>query len=119
MFYCRYPCLQTARILLQSGAAVNAFDAKRNTPMHTIAASKTACDESILNLLCEGGAHLDYVNDSEQTPLDLAIIPDIKQLLKSRMKLNLKCLCARLIRRKNVPFREKVSTSLINFVEKH
>jgi Fem-1 family protein b len=119
MFDFRYPCFQTARILLQSGAAVNAFDAVRNTPLHIIASSKSSRDQSILNLLCNANAHMDYANDLRQTPIDLAIIPDIKQLLKSRMKLSLKCLCAHLIRKKNVPFRETISTSLANFVEKH
>jgi ankyrin repeat protein len=119
MFYCRYPCLQTAHILLQCNAAVNAFDAVRNTPLHVIASSKSACDKSILKLLCDAGAHLDCVNALGQTPIDLATIPDVKQLLKIRMKLSLKCLCARLIRKKNVPFREKIAISLVNFVEKH
>jgi len=111
--------LQTTRILLQCGADVNAFDAVRNTPLHVIASNKSTGEESILNLLCHAGAHLDYANASGQTPVDLATIPDIKQLLKSRMNLSLKCLCAQLIRKKNILFQEKIVTSLVTFVEKH
>ncbi|CAF3765502.1 unnamed protein product [Rotaria sordida] len=114
-----YPCLITTRILLQCGAAVNAYDTIRNTPLHIIASSKSAYNKCVLNLLCDAGAHLDCVNAFGQTPIDLATISDIKQLLKSRMKISLKCLCAQLIRKKNVPFHDKIAVSLINFVEKH
>ncbi|CAF4387078.1 unnamed protein product [Rotaria sp. Silwood2] len=116
---CKYPCFQTTRILLQCGASVNAFDIIKNTPLHVIASSKSSYDESILKLLCDAGAHLDFVNAFGETPIDLATRPDIKQLLKSRMKLSLKCLCAQLIRKKNVQFHDQIAVSLINFVEKH
>ncbi|CAF0885089.1 unnamed protein product [Rotaria sordida] len=116
---CKYPCLITTRILLQCGAAVNAYDTIRNTPLHIIASSKSAYNKCVLNLLCDAGAHLDCVNAFGETPIDLATISDIKQLLKSRMKISLKCLCAQLIRKKNVPFHDKIAVSLINFVEKH
>ncbi|CAF3431351.1 unnamed protein product [Rotaria sp. Silwood1] len=114
-----YPCLQTTRILLQSGASVNTFDAIRNTPLHIIASSRSANHDSILNLLCDAGAHLDFANTFGETPIDLATMPNIQQQLKSRMKLSLKCLCAQLIRKRNVSFRDKVAIALINFVEKH
>ncbi|CAF3416760.1 unnamed protein product [Rotaria sp. Silwood1] len=116
---CKYPCLQTTRILLQSGASVNTFDAIRNTPLHIIASSRSANHDSILNLLCDAGAHLDFANTFGETPIDLATIPNLHQQLKSRMKLSLKCLCAQLIRKRNVSFRDKVAIPLINFVEKH
>ena len=119
IFHFRYPCLQTARILLQCGAAVNGFDALRNTPLHVIVSSKVENNESILDLLRNGGAHLDYANALGQTPADLAINFSIKQLLKCQMNLCLKCLCARLIRKMNVPLRDKIPASLVSFVEKH
>jgi Fem-1 family protein b len=119
LFHFRYPCLQTARILLQCGADVNAFDARKNTPLHIFTSNVSNCDESTVKLLCEGGAHLDYVNARGETPLDLATSPIIKQILKSQMQIKLKCLCARLIRKNDVPFHGNVSTSLVNFVEKH
>jgi hypothetical protein len=98
---------------------VNAIDAVRNTPLHVFASNKSTCDESILTLLCDAGAHFDYVNVLRETPIDVASNSNIKQLLKSKMKLSLKCLCARLIQKKNVPFQEKIAVSLVNFVEKH
>jgi Fem-1 family protein b len=112
--------MQTARILLQCGADVNANDAMRNTPLHIFVSNNDSiCDESILKLLCDAGAHLDYVNALGETAFDLATNSIIKKQLKSQMYLSLKCLCARLIQKNNLPFHGKFSTSLVNFVEKH
>lgn len=118
-FYDRYPCLQTSRVLLQYGAAVDAVDTTRNTPLHVIVSNKEPCDESFLDLLCDAGAHLDYANTLAKTPADLATTANIRQLLKSRMNMSLKCLCARLIRKSNVFYGDRIGTSLITFVEKH
>jgi ankyrin repeat protein len=99
---------------------VNAIDAIRNTPLHVfVSNNESICDESIMKLLCDAGAHLDYVNSLGETPFDLAIDPIIKQLLTRRMYLSLKCLCARLIQKNNIPIYGKFSTSLVNFVKKH
>jgi ankyrin repeat protein len=99
---------------------VNAVDIIRNTPLHVfVSNNEYICDESLMKLLCDAGAHLDYINSLGETPFDLAINPIIKQLLTRQMHLSLKCLCARLIQKKNVPFRGKCSTSLVNFVKKH
>jgi hypothetical protein len=106
-------------MLLKCGAAVNAFDAVRNTPLHIVVSNKFACDESILNLLYDAGAHLDYSNALRKTPVELATTPNVNQWIKSRMNMSLKCLCARLIRKKNVPFQDEIAASLVNFLEKH
>lgn len=115
----RYPCLQTARLLLQCGADVNVCDAQQNTSLHIIASDKLSCDESLLNLLEYFGAHFDYANCLGHTPADLATNYCVYQWLKNRMNLCLKCQCARLIRRENIDFRDKLSSSLVKFIEKH
>lgn len=115
----RYPCLQTARTLLLCGADVNSSDAKRNTPLHVFVSNSRDNDEAILQLLCNANAHLDCVNDFIETPLDVAFDPKMKQLLKVKMKLSLKCLCARLIQKKNIPFHGIIANSLVTFVERH
>ena len=111
--------MQTVRILLQCGADVNANDAIRNTPLHVFTSNQSTCDESIFNILCDAGAHLDCVNALGETPADLALDPIVKQLMKSRMQLSLKCVCARSIQKNNIPFHENISVSLVSFVEKH
>ncbi len=106
--------------MLQCGADVNAIDAIRNTPLHVfISNNESTGDESILKLLFDAGAHVDYVNALGETPFDLATNPTIKQKLKIRMHRSLKCLCARLIRKNKLSFHGKISASLVNFVERH
>lgn len=119
LLHFRYPCLLTVRTLLQCGFDLHATDISGNTPLHVFVSSTNTCDETILELLCEAGAHLDYANILGQTPVDVAFNNHTKQLLKSKMKINLKCLCARLIRKMNLSFREKLSLSLVKFVQIH
>ncbi|CAF3477166.1 unnamed protein product [Rotaria sp. Silwood1] len=114
-----YPCLLTVRTLLQCGADVNQPDAMRNTPLHIFLFNSVTCDETIIQCLCDAGAHLDYVNNWRKTAIDVAPSIAIKQLLKSKMKFSLKCLCARLIQHSNVPFCGNIPTSLVRFVEEH
>lgn len=115
----RYPCQLTVRMLIQSGADVNATNSIRNTPLHILVTDSSSCDENIIGLLCEHGAHLDSVNLLRETAFDLASSIDTIQLLKSKMKLSLKCLCARLIQTSNISFHEKLSKSLVRFIEHH
>jgi hypothetical protein len=74
---------------------------------------------AILEFLCDAGAHLDCVNQDGKTAADIAVHPQAIQLLKARTKLNLKCLCARLIQQNKLEIRDKLSNSLIEFVSKH
>ena len=106
--------------MLQCGSNVNAIDSTRNTPLHIfVSNNESICDESILKLLFNAGAHADYVNALGETPLDLATNPTIKYQLKFRMHQSLKCLCARLIRKNKLSFDGKVTSSLVNFIERH
>ncbi len=115
----RYPCLLTVRTLIQCGANVNATDAIRNTPLHIFVSSWITCDESILNFLCDHGAHLDCVNALRESAIDIASNVNTILLLKSKMKLSLKCLCARLIQENKILFHGKIAKSLVRFVEEH
>jgi Fem-1 family protein b len=119
MSHFRYPCLHTVRILLQCGADVNARNTKRNTPLHAFASNSNGYNESVFELLCNANAHLDYANSLSQTPLDVVSNLNMKQLLKARMKLSLKCLCAQLIQKNNIPFDGKIAHSLVTFVTGH
>lgn len=119
LWYFRYPCLLTVRLLLQCGAAINATDALGNTPLHVFVSNWAINDETILELLCDSGAHLDRVNASRETAINIATNLTIIQLLKSKMKLSLKCLCARLIQNNNILYHGKITASLIRFVEEH
>ena len=117
--FVRYPCLSTALMLLNCGADIDAMDAIRNTPLHVLVGNSSELDEALVNLLCDRGAHLDCVNAGGETALDIASSPRIAALLRARMKISLKCLCARLIRKSEVPFEGRIATSLEKFVRKH
>lgn len=116
----RYPCLKTARLLLQCAVDVNSTDAIRNTPLHIFASNAGVPDDcAILDLLYNHGAHLDQANSQGQTALDLTKNPAIIEWFKRRARYSLKCLCARTIQRNNMAFRESLTHSLVIFVEKH
>ena len=114
-----YPCLSTARLLLNCGADIDASDARRNTPLHVLVGNSSEPDEALVNLLCDRGAHLDCVNVLSGTALEIASSWKIKVLLKARMQISLKCQCARLIQKSEVPFEGRIATSLEKFVEQH
>jgi ankyrin repeat protein len=114
-----YPCLRTVRILLQCGADANANNIERATPLHVFVSNAASCNDTILQLLCDAGAHLDYANELGETAVDIAFNTNIKQLLQAKLRLSLKCLCARLIQKAKVPFHGKVSNLLVAFIERH
>ncbi|CAF1500788.1 unnamed protein product [Rotaria magnacalcarata] len=116
---CQYPCLNTSRLLLQCGANVNARNYVRDTPLHELVAMPNQIDNTLIQCLCDAGAHLDYRNSLGETVMDVAKTLEIKNFLKIRTKLSLKCLCARLIQNKTIPFHGKLANALVNFVEKH
>ncbi|CAF3240495.1 unnamed protein product [Rotaria socialis] len=116
---CKCPCILTARTLLQCGADVNAHDALRMTPLHVFLSSSSIHNENLLKLLCDDGAHLDYVYNLREKAIHVTTNLAAKQLIKSKMQINLKCLCARLIQLNNVPFHGELTSSLVRFVEEH
>jgi Fem-1 family protein b len=74
---CKFPCLDTVKLLLHCGARVDCFDCERNTPLHTLAATfqvfrPASSDllskvEDITKLFIDAGIHLDCVNCDGQT----------------------------------------------------
>lgn len=115
----RYPCLQTASLLLKCGADVNEIDEIHQTPLHTLMMNRNQYDIALVELLYRAGAHLDCINALGETAEDLADDPTVKSLLKSRTEMKLKCFCARVIRQNEIPYDGKIAKSLVNFVNKH
>lgn len=117
--YFRYPCVDTVRILLQCGADVNANSFEQFTPLHVFATECSEFHEAILQLLLNAGAHPDYVNQFGQTAFDITWNRSMEQLLQTKVSISLKCLCARQVRRANIPFQGKISSALQSFIERH
>ncbi len=122
-FLFSYPCWMTTHLLLNCGAYVDIFDINRNTPLHRLVQNSLSIDIiMIINILCNFGAHLDYVNNQGQIPLELIGISqnEIIRYLKEKMGVRrLKCICARLIQKESLQYQNLFSTSLISFTQKH
>lgn len=121
--FVRYPCWMTTRLLIDCGADVDALDSNKNTPLHVLAGQIPSSNVlKIIDLLCNAGAHLDYVNRNEKTPVESVPLyhPMMIENLKKKMDISrLKCLCARVIRQQNFSIENILSTSLVSFVQIH
>lgn len=119
-FYSPFPSLAVIQILLRCGAAVNALDKKKNTPLHDSLMFLTYSelqDEGILNCLLENGAHVDMRNTIGETPLSLIISHSLPiHLMKY---LSLRCFAASVIAQENIKYRGEVPESLYDFIEMH
>ena len=95
------------------------MNATRYTPLHTLLAYSRPGDHVIIQRLCDANAHLDCVNALGDTPVDMTPDTSEKELLKSYMKLRLKCVCARLIQKCEIPHDNKLTPSWVRFVQLH
>ncbi|XP_058063001.1 protein fem-1 homolog B isoform X2 [Anopheles bellator] len=71
---CRFPCVDTVKMLLKCGASVDVVDSDRNTPLHTLASTLQmavlrmadvnvrSVVKEITEIFIEAGIHLDAVN---------------------------------------------------------
>lgn len=69
---CKFPCLDTVKLLLHCGASVEFLDRERNSPLHTLSSTFPAFRSNtnemmtkakeIAILLIEAGIHLDAIN---------------------------------------------------------
>ena len=98
---------------------MNATDAIGNTPLHIFALNCGVHDPAILDFLCQHGAHLDQANIRGETAIDLAEDLIVIDWFKSRVRYSLKCLCAQVIRKNHIPFQDRITESLVTYVQKH
>ena len=112
-------CLaQTADFLISVGAAVNARDDEGNTALHVAGESKSSCSPELVLSLLKNGAHVDEVNKAKKTFLDVTSVP-LSSIVDPMPYLTLKCLAARVVSRKGVPYKGIVPATLESFVERH
>ena len=101
-----FPNLSIAHVLLtycHPWIDINAMEyTSGNTALHN------SCQDDALHVvrfLIDSGAHIDSLNTGGQTPMELAHSNEIRILLKLKQTpLHLKCLCARLIVKKKMPY---------------
>lgn len=121
---CSFPNAQVTKLLIDCGAQVNAVDHEGNSPLHLIVQYNRPISDfltlhAIIISLVEAGAHTDMTNKQKKTPLDKSTTGVSEILLKTQMKMSLKCLAARAVRRHHILYRDQIPKSLEEFVEFH
>ena len=72
-----------------------------------------------LEVLFDGGAHHDFVNNNGNTPMDMAQTDVARMILSERRKLELKCICARAVKTFGIAFVGLVPKTLEKYISMH
>ncbi|XP_071759114.2 protein fem-1 homolog B-like [Centroberyx gerrardi] len=121
---CSFPNAQVTKLLLHCSAQVNAIDHEGNSPLHIIVQYHRPFSDfltlhAIIISLVEAGAHTDMTNKQKKMALDKSTTGVLKNLLKSHMKMRLKCLAARAVRQHQITYRNQIPRALEEFMEFH
>ena len=111
---------------MNAGFNVNAVNNNGDTALHFIAATLGPWEDEhiqfiteILQLLFNGGAHHDFVNNDGKTPMDMAETDEARMILSERRKLELKCICARAVKKFGIPYLGVVPKTLEKYISMH
>ena len=112
------------KLLLNAGFNVNAINGNGDTALHIVATLKPSDDEihlltDMLQVLFDGGAHHDFVNNHGKTPMDMAGTDEARMILSERRKLELKCISARAVKRFGIPYLGLVPKILEKYISMH
>ena len=119
-----YSCLDAVKLLLSAGFNVNAKNKKGNTPLHIAAnfkprSGKICLVAEILQVLIDGGAHHDFVNNDSKTPVDMAKTDEARMTLSESRNLELQCISARAVRKFGIPYLGVVPKTLGKYINMH
>ena len=90
---CKFPCVETMKLILHAGCDVNAVNTKGNTPLHLAVTFKAAELEEVeiliemLLLLLDKGALPKLGNKNGQTPLDSCESDEARRTLSEKREL--------------------------------
>ena len=91
---CKFPCIETIKLILHAGCDVNAVNTEGNTPLHLAVTFKPADPEEVvilsemLLLLLDIGADPKLVNKNGQTPLDSCETDEARRILSEKRGLS-------------------------------
>ena len=119
-----YSCLDAVKLLLSAGFNVNAKNKKGNTPLHIAAnfkprSGKICFVAEILQVLIDGGAHHDFVNNDGRTPMEMAKTDEARMTLSESRNLELRCISARAVRMFGIPYLGVVPKTLEKYINMH
>ncbi|XP_018573079.1 protein fem-1 homolog C [Anoplophora glabripennis] len=115
-----FPDENVVRCLLECGAPVNARNELGWSPL-LLATLAYNYSDRLIKLLLEYGAHIDQPNATGKTPRD-AILEISRQSSSEIHILNyitLKCLCATVISKNKIPYKNQIPRTLENFLKLH
>ncbi|CAH0590491.1 unnamed protein product [Chrysodeixis includens] len=127
---CQFPCPRSARLLLECGAAVDAADDARRTPLHVALISyqlvpdeRGQWGESLCAMVCEllvCGAHVDAMDADGITPLVASIGGPAEAVVRAALRPRLACLAAAALARAGARYpRHLVPRDLHAFLHMH
>ena len=93
---CKFPCVETMKLILHAGCDVNAVNTEGNTPLHLAVKYKPAEPEDVeilremLLLLLDIGADPKLENKNGQTPLDSCESDEARRILSEKGRLSAK-----------------------------
>lgn len=128
---CKFPCLETVKLLLHCGASVDSLDNDRNTPLHTLGATfptfRNATSElvskaeEIIKLFVKAGIHLDCVNVDGATASRTCSMQQLESFIKRYevKHTTLKCLASRVIAQHKINYRNLLPFHLEKFIQLH
>ena len=73
----------------------------------------------ILEVLFNGGAHIDFVNNDGKTAMDMAETDEARMILSERRKLDLTCISARALKKLGIPYMGVVPKTLEKYISMH
>ncbi|XP_055627199.1 protein fem-1 homolog C [Toxorhynchites rutilus septentrionalis] len=112
-----FPNVNVVKLLLKCGAYVNAKNESKSTPL-LIASLPYNYSRKLVHTLLEHGAHLDQPNRNDERPMSLIAVNPMNDIpLVNYM--TLKCLCATVITKFGIPYRNQVPRTLEDFVRWH
>ncbi|XP_058836325.1 protein fem-1 homolog B isoform X2 [Topomyia yanbarensis] len=130
---CRFPCVDTVKLLLRCGASVAVVDAERNTPLHTLCLTlqtaiirMTDSDvkeviKDLTEIFIDAGVHLDAVNNDGLKASQVCVQNSVRTFIKGyeTRSINLQCLAARCIALHRVTYKDVIPRKLESFVLLH
>lgn len=121
---CKYPCIETVKLIIDAGGNVNAVNNKGSTPLHLAVVFKPNTGglqilRDVLETLLDAGVHEDLVNIDGKTAMDVAETDEARRVLSSKSRLELKCIAARAVRKFKLSYFGVVPKTVEKFISLH